>query len=118
MKNVASLLTQLADELLRDERGLINANIWIRLTITDTSVSDDQKDRYKASLKTIEDATDRIEDLLPKVKTALTKLRNVVVTSAKVDVDTTLKKVCVLSFTTLVSNCSHSAVLWELFLSL
>ena len=101
MKTAASLMTQLGDELIRDEEDLIDSNMWIRMTMTHTTLSGNKEEVYRKYLNTIRDATARMEDLLLQVKKAVTKLRNVADANATVDIDFTLKKVCLLLFTAL-----------------
>ncbi|GFR93721.1 hypothetical protein ElyMa_004385100 [Elysia marginata] len=90
----ATLMTQLGDELLLNDKEFITVNNWIRLTITDTLKPDHRsEDRFRLSLDTIRAKTERLENLVPLVSQALTKLRDLADSRVTKDIEDTLKKV-------------------------
>ncbi|KAK3801384.1 hypothetical protein RRG08_059086 [Elysia crispata] len=92
-ETAANLLTNLGDEMSQSEKYLIHSTTWIRLSITAPSMDASKADQFKDVLDTMHRVLERLEDLTPKAKVALNRLRDVTVASVTDDIDKTLNKV-------------------------
>ncbi|KAK3737112.1 hypothetical protein RRG08_016418 [Elysia crispata] len=96
-ESAARLMTQLEDQMYYSGDDLKSLSNWIESYIDYIPTSSDEVNRKKVQFKIkrhwIGLAVERLETLLPEVRAALTRLKDVAVADATEDIEKTLQKV-------------------------